>query len=378
MALLIECPKCKRRCSAKSKKCKCGIALAKLSGKVYWIAYYEHGRLRRERIGPSRLSAEQRLREVLTARTENRYIRRNPDAKTNFRTLAEWYLSLPEVKAKRSYNRDKGLLKNLLPFFWDKLLQDITPTMIESYKLKRLAEPSGRTPATLTAPATVNREIACLKAIFNKGIKNAMAEANPCKMVKLLKENNERTRVLSPDEYVRLLAHCSPQVKPIVQVAYHTGMRQSEILHLVWDRVDLKNGRIRLKPEDCKTGEGRDVYLNREMMELFRSMPQGLPGVRVFQYKGKAFGSTFQKAFNAAKEAAGITDFVFHDLRHTYVTERDREGHSHFVIMAQTGHKTLHMLKRYRAVKEDDLRALVGGYSPNPSLEGSKEAGNAR
>lgn len=94
---------------------------------------------------------------------------------------------------------------------------------------------------------------------------------------------------------LRLLAHCPDNLKPIVKMAYHTGMRQGEILNLVWDRVDLKEGFNRLQPEDCKTKEGRDVYLNREMVEMLRAMPRGLPGVRVFAYQGKPLAAHFRK-----------------------------------------------------------------------------------
>jgi integrase len=96
------------------------------------------------------------------------------------------------------------------------------------------------------------------------------------------------------------------------------------------------------------------------MVEILRAMPRGLPGVRVFAYKGKALGSTFQKAFNTVKKLAKIDDFTSHDLRHTYVTNRDRESHSHFVIMAQTGHKTMRMHGRCRKVDRGDLKASGG------------------
>jgi hypothetical protein len=117
MALLVECPECKKRNSAKVKACKCGFALAKFSGRVWWIEYYDHDkRLRRERIGPNKTAAEQRYREVMSARTEGRYIKKSPDACTLFKDLARWYLDLPEVKAKRSYDRDQLSLNRLLPF----------------------------------------------------------------------------------------------------------------------------------------------------------------------------------------------------------------------------------------------------------------------
>jgi integrase len=362
MGLLIECPECKRRNSQKAKVCKCGFALAKFSGRVWWIEYYDHGkRLRRERIGPNKAAAEQRLREILSAKTEGRYIKKSPDSRTLFKDLAAWYLELPEVKAKRSYERDKQLISNLLPVFGDKLLKDITPALVETYRQKRLSEPSGRTPQHLTKPGTVNREVACLKTIFNKAVKNGKAEKNPAQGVKHLKENNERDRLLSPDEYARLLAYCPAHLKPIVKLAYHTAMRQGEILFLTWGQVDLKEGFIKLRPEDTKTNEGRFVPLNRELIEMFQAMPRGLPGVRVFPYKGKTFGSSFQRAFETARKRAGLEDFTFHDLRHTAINNWRLQGHDFFRIMAASGHKTMNVFKRYNTVSKEELRALVGG-----------------
>ena len=106
---------------------------------------------------------------MLTARTEGRFIKKSPDARTLFKTLAAWYLELPEVKAKRSYYRDQRSVRLLLPHFGDRLLKDITPATVEGYKQKRLADTNYK--GTTTKPATVNREMACLKTIFSKGCK---------------------------------------------------------------------------------------------------------------------------------------------------------------------------------------------------------------
>jgi integrase len=360
MALLVECPECKKRNSQKAKSCKCGFALAKFSGRVWWIEWYQEGQRIRERIGPNKAAGEQRLSEVLTARTEGRYIKKSTDSRVRFKDLATRYLELSEVRAKRSYNRDRELIANLLPHFGDKLLKDVTPALVETYRQKRLSEPSRRTPQTLTKPATVNREVACLKTIFNKAVKNGKAEKNQAQGVKHLKENNERDRILSPEEYTRLLAHSSAWLKPIIKLAYYTAMRQGEILNLTWSQVDLKEGFIRLRPEDTKTNEGRLVPLNREMVEMFKAMPWGLPGVRVFSYRGKAFGSSFQKASETARKQAGIEDFTFHDLRHTAINNWRLQGHDYFRIMAASGHKTMHVFKRYNTVNKEELRALVG------------------
>jgi integrase len=143
---------------------------------------------------------------------------------------------------------------------------------VEAQKQTRLAEPSGRTPQFLVKPATVNRELACLKTIVSKAMKNGKAGSNPARGVKLLKENNERDRILSPEAYTRLLAQGSPHLYQIVKMAYHTGMRQGEIINLTWGQVDLKEGFIRLHPEDTKTNEGRLVPLAGELVVRFKTM----------------------------------------------------------------------------------------------------------
>jgi integrase len=359
MTLLVECPECKKRNSLKVKSCKCGFALARFSGRVYWIEYYDvGGQRKRERIGPNKAAAEQRLREVLTARTKGRHIKKSPDARTLFKSLAAWYLELPEVKAKRSYRRDRQSVKFLLPHSGERLLKDIKPATVENYKQKRLSDTNYK--GTTMKPATVNRELACLKTIFSKAVKNGKAEKNPCQGLKMLKENNVRDRVLSSEECNNLLDHSLPHLKPIIKLAYHTGMRLGEILGLTWEQMDLKDGFIMLAPEDCKTNEGRLVPLAPELTEMFKAIPRGLPGVPVFMRDGKPIVS-IRDAFESACKRAEIDDFHFHDLRHTFVNNRRLEGHDYFRIMAATGHKTMSVFKRYNTVSRDELKALVGG-----------------
>ena len=88
-------------------------------------------------------------------------------------------------------------------------------------------------------PATVNREIACLKTIFNEAIEWGKVEQNPVRKVKLYQENNRRVRYLESEEIDRLLRECAGHLNPIVTVALNTGMRRGEILNLKWEDVDI-------------------------------------------------------------------------------------------------------------------------------------------
>lgn len=125
------------------------------------------------------------------------------------------------------------------------------------------------------------------------------------------------------------------------------------------ERIARGKGHVKLRPEDTKTNEGRFVPLNRELVEMFEAMPRGLPSVRICPYKGKAWGSTFQRAFDEARKGAGIENFTFHDLRHTAINNWALRGHDFFRIMAASGHKTMNVFKRYNTVSKKGLKALV-------------------
>ena len=105
MGILVECPKCKDRGSIKLKVCKCGNQVQKSNSKNYWINYYINGKRTRERIGSSKQAAENRLREIQTAKAEGRHIKKNKNSLVTLGSLRDWYLNLDEVKELSSYPR---------------------------------------------------------------------------------------------------------------------------------------------------------------------------------------------------------------------------------------------------------------------------------
>jgi integrase len=244
-------------------------------------------------------------------------------------------------------------------------LTEITPSVIERYKAQRGASTTryGRPPR----PATINRELACLKAMLNvarKGLlplPGGVPSDNPVSAVKFLDEQNVRDRVLTRDEFGRMLDALPGYVRPIVLCAYSTGMRLGEILGLTWDRVDVKAGFIRLKDTDTKTGEARSIPIGRELGAMLREVPMALDaqGARVpyvFTRHGRRVTSV-RHAFEQGCQAAGISDFVFHDLRHTATTNLRRAGVDALTAMKITGHKTMAVFKRYNTIDEPDLNA---------------------
>lgn len=201
---------------------------------------------------------------------------------------------------------------------------------------------------------------------------------NPCWKVSMLKEDNKRDRVLSGEEFDRLLAQLPAYLKDIVSLGYYTGMRRGEILKLTWKKVNMQEGYLDLEPEDTKNSEPRRIYFNDVLWEIFRraGKVRSLKHDYVFTYRGKPI-KEFRGGFKKALERAGIEDFHPHDLRHTFNTNMRKAGVDQTVIMKLTGHKTLAMFTRYNTVDQADavnaMKRLDSFLSTQKSSESSDD-----
>jgi len=370
MAILVECPECRYRQRDKSERykkmkktqlCKkCSAPLSKFSGRIFWIEFYASGKRKRERIGSNKALAQTVLQKRLVERAEGRFLDKKKEDRIWFDELTKWYLGLPEVKAKKSYERDERSAKKLKSFFGSKLVKDIGPSLIETYRQHSLNQKNYK--GLTNKPATVNREIACLKTIFSKAFKNRKIEYNPALAVSQLKENNERNRVLSIQEWEKYKRQCPSWYLPIATMAYFTGMRRGEIINLAPSRVDLRTEFIRLRPEDTKTEQGRSIPIHPELVEVLKHAMKVRPLNldRVFYRNGKPIeAGMVREAHEAICKKEGIENFRFHDFRHTRINNWRREGHDYFKIMAASGHKTMSVFKRYNMVDEAELKTLI-------------------
>jgi integrase len=343
------------------------MAIFKKQG-VYWIDYYVSGHRKREHIGPDKRLADTVLKKRKVEIAEGRFLERRHPVTTTFDELTDTYFAYTvHQQRKRSWPRDRTSIRALSAYFGGKRLTDITPALIEKYRAWR-RETISRRGVPIT-PASINRELACLKRMFNvarKGLivlKGGVPPENPVASVSLERENNTRDRVLSREEFDRLVAVAPMHLKPILLTAYHTGMRKSEILKLTWDRVDLKAGIIRLRPEDTKNEEWRIIPMTKELSETLRNATIYLDGEghrvpNVFTYAGRRIGGCAAGLRDGL--SAGIANVVFHDLRHTFVTNMRRAAVDYFRIMAITGHKTMSAFKRYHTIDHQDLHQAIG------------------
>ena len=326
-------------------------------GENYYIDYYVNGRRRREKVGPSRALAKRALAVRKGEIAREKYQLPRKKVSMFFEAFVPIYLEY--VKGyKKSYRRDETSIHSLSRKFAGRRLNEIHPFLIESYKLERRRS---------VKPATVNKELSCLRHMFNMAIKWGYVEKNPMREVKFFRVNNERLRYLSPEEAQALVDACSPHLRPIVIVALNTGMRRGEIFNLRWEHVDFAHRWIRVV--ESKNGESRIIPMNGVVYGVLREQMKKKRGDLVFPNgNGKKFQS-IQYSFNRALERAGIRDFHFHDLRHTFASNLVMAGEDLVTVKELLGHKSIQMTMRYSHLSQQHkmkaVRKLEAVYNGN-------------
>ena len=360
MAILIECPNCRYRNSEGKERClKCGLDLKKAK-KIYWIEFYTKDRKRkRERIGPWRKLAIEALAKRRVEVAENKFLdKKEEPPKIKFSAFAKEYDKWCQINNK-GYEKKKTYIKHLVNVFGDKYLDEITTWLIEKYKIERRKENRKSTNRPIKV-GTVNRELATLKHMFSKAIEWGFLKENPAKPVKLFKENNRRLRFLNEDEVNRLLSNCNGYLKDIVLVALNTGMRKGEIFNLKWQDVNFNLRLVHVS--DSKNNEARDIPINDVLYETLKALKdkaeEGQDYIFVNPKTNKPYDNV-KKSFKTGLKKAGIEDFTFHDLRHTFASHLVMSGVDLMTVKELLGHKDIKMTMRYSHLSPDHKRMAV-------------------
>jgi integrase len=328
-------------------------------GKTYWVKYYRNGKAYRESAKSNKEGAAKRLLkkregEVAEGKIPGIYFDR-----VRFEELAEDYLTDYRVNGKKTLKwTERRIRLHLSPFFGGMRVTDITTPRIKAYVAKRLEYTcedckEGFAPQD-TCPecgsgnlepgaenGTINRELAALKRMLNLGAKQTPPKVDRVPHIPMLRENNVRKGFLEHDEYARLLEALPEHLQAVVSFAYHTGWRRGEIVGLTWDRVDLKEGTVRLEAGETKNSCGRTIYLDSDLKYLLRFQmgKRHLGCPLVFHDNGKPI-KDFRGTWERACKEAAIPGKLLHDFRRTAVRNMVRAGVPERVAMMVSGHKT--------------------------------------
>ena len=316
----------------------------------YWIDYYlPNGKRKRKKIGTSKKQAERILNKFKTEIVEGKYIDRDNRQRVRLKAFSDRFLTSHCKVNKSSWGNDEILLRQILDFFGDVYLDEITPEMVENLKAHRLSVGAKK--------ATVNRVTACLRTMFNKAIEWGVSKDTPMKRIKLFKEDNMRMRYLTKEEIQRLVDNCPTYLKNIVICALNTGMRRGELLNLKWVDIDFRNKFIRLTRTKTKTQ--RMVPINSIVERLLLNLKERSTNEHTFCYNNGKRVISIENAFKKARKNAEINDFKFHDLRHSAASYLVMNGVDLNTVKEILGHTTINMTMRYSHLSQDHkLRAV--------------------
>ena len=292
----------------------------------------------------------------------NRYFKTAESRKHTFNELADRYIKAILPSKKTSASQEAQLI------WWkkqigEKLLADITPSLISQYKDKLLTEKTVQ--GKKRSPATVVRYLAVISHLFTVASKEwGWVTDNPLRLISKPREAKGRVRFLDEQERQTLLKACegskNQYLYMIVILALSSGMRLGEILNLTWDKVDIQKGRVIL--EETKNGERRQVPLAGKALDLITQHQAKRVICSKFLFPDT---KTYKKpidirsAWNAALKRSGIKDFRFHDLRHCCASYLAMNGCTIVEIAGVLGHKTLQMAKRYSHLSDSHLSEVV-------------------
>lgn len=335
-------------------------------GRVWWIAYCGPGERGAVEIRESSRSDNEtaarkllrdRVREVANHRNGVRVFSGPRAERLTVADLLDALKDDYQRRAVKSLRTSLSHIKPLREFFGPVRAVAVTPALIGAYVAERMADGKSN--------ATINRETEILATAFNLALKQDRLPRRP--YIPRLPENNARRGFFEAEEHARMLARLVSPFDDIARFAYISGWRSEEIRSLRWGNVDRSAKEVRI--HDSKNGEGRILPLEGELWEVFerrwearRYETKRGPGLaeHVFHVAGRAVGEVrFNRAWRAARKAAGLPEKLFHDYRRTAARDMIRAGVSQTVAMSITGHKTESMFRRYNIVTTEDKRAAI-------------------
>lgn len=251
---------------------------------------------------------------------------------------------LEETSDKATHQEDKKKLLWLHPFLGELDLSQITLDVIDKVRSAKLKEAS---------KSTTNRYLALVRATLIRA-RDEWEWVDKVPKIKLFKENAGRERALTKEEAQRLLDELPEHQREVVLFALMTGLRQSNVINLEWSQVDLERSHAWIPAGQSKNRRPIAVPLNETALAVLMRQ-QGKDPTRVFTYRGKPLKTAHNDAWQNALKRAGITDFRWHDLRHTWATWQRRAGTPTHELQQMGGWRTGAMVERYAHLASDQL-----------------------
>ncbi len=359
MALLVECPKCKKRLAADAKVCKsktgkgCGATIPAKS-RVFWALYWADGKARQKRFGDSESTSENKTAAEYFLSKINIKIRRGEYAEIQDKPrllirdfIEDHYRPWCQTNNKGYENGKRFWLNNIVQMWGNLALDELGYAQVAWYQ-KQMKNKGTH--------VTFNRVHSTLSHMYTIARKMKLVDGNPIADTNELKWKEEyRIRYLTLEETAALIKACPNHLRPMVLTALHTGMRKGEILGLrLGEHVDLDSLNISLKAEETKGGKDRHIPINKTLLSVLKQVAMGKEaGDYIFS---KPDGSPFvdvKRAFGSALKKAQINGATFHTLRHTFASHLVMAGVDLYTVGDLLGHADYKQTQKYAHLSPD-------------------------
>jgi integrase len=300
-------------------------------------------------------------------------------------TFEEACLRWLEEKAdKKSIDTDKVLIGFWLNYFEGEKLKSITEAKIYATVSKmrnRVHQENWRRRSEALAkkgkdaPEFLEKQVStATKAAYLAFMKSLLRAAerewkwlDKAPIIKIPQPKNRRIRWLEPHEAQRLIDECPEPLKSVVKFALASGLRRSNILDLEWTQIDMQRKVAWIHPEQSKSTRAIGVALNDTACKVLRDQI-GRHSKWVFVHtepKTRSDGTVApamrkmrvdsNTAWRLAKKRAGIENFRFHDLRHTWASWLIQSGVPLSILQEMGGWESIEMVRRYAHLAPDHL-----------------------
>jgi integrase len=319
---------------------------------VWWIDFVApNGQRVRQSAGTDNKTLAQELHDKLKAEAWRiTKLGDRPERSWND-AVVRW---LKEQSHKATIETDKIHLRWLDRHLGGKSLETISRTMIDRITEVKLAEG--------VSNATVNRVLEVLRAILRKAV-NDWEWLDKAPHVRMLREPTRRIRYLTRDEAQHLLAELPSHLADMAAFSLATGLRRANVTGLQWSQVDLVRRLAWIHADQAKAKKAIAVPLNAEAVALI-SKQVGKHTTHIFTFRGKTITQVSTKSWYDALKRAGIADFRWHDLRHTWASWHVQGGTPFFALQELGGWESPEMVRRYAHMSADHLAPYADRLEP--------------